>query len=126
MNWRMLEASDNASGATAVAAQVSQGARPAYPTSSKKKKDWAALDREIEGELSQEKPTGGDGFNQMLKQIYGQMDEDTKRAMIKSYQTSGGTVLNTSWNEVKEKDYEGKDRPDAPKGQSWADEAVNH
>lgn len=26
----------------------------------------------------------------------------------------------TNWNEVQEKDYEGKDRPDAPKGQEWA------
>ena len=35
-----------------------------------------------------------------------QADEDTRRAMIKSYQTSGGTVLSTNWKEVKEKDYE--------------------
>ena len=40
--------------------------------------------------------------------------------MIKSYQTSGGTVLSTNWKDVKEKDYEGRDRPEAPKGQQWA------
>ena len=34
--------------------------------------------------------------------------------MIKSFQTSGGTVLSTNWNEVKEKDYEGKDLPNTP------------
>ncbi len=28
----------------------------------------------------------------------------------------------TNWKEVKEKDYEGKDRPSAPDGQKWADE----
>ena len=39
--------------------------------------------------------------------------------MVKSFQTSCGTVLSTNWNEVAEKDYEGKDRPDAPKGQQW-------
>jgi len=42
--------------------------------------------------------------------------------MIKSYQTSGGTVLSTSWKDVADKDYEGKDRPEAPAGQKWANE----
>lgn len=46
-------------------------------------------------------------------------DENTRKAMIKSFQTSGGTVLSTNWNEVKEKDYENKDRPEPPKGQEW-------
>ena len=44
-------------------------------------------------------------------------DEETRRAMNKSFQTSGGTVLSTNWGEVKEKDYE-KDRT-APDGQEW-------
>jgi hypothetical protein len=38
--------------------------------------------------------------------------------MIKSMQTSGGTVLSTNWSEVKEKDYEGKDRVTAD-GMEW-------
>lgn len=37
--------------------------------------------------------------------------------MIKSYQTSGGTVLSTNWDEVKKKDYE-KERT-APEGVEW-------
>ena len=37
--------------------------------------------------------------------------------MIKSYQTSGGTVLSTNWDEVAKKDYE-KERT-APKGMEW-------
>jgi len=36
--------------------------------------------------------------------------------MMKSFQTSGGTVLSTNWDEVKGKDYEGKDKPEPPKG----------
>jgi suppressor of G2 allele of SKP1 len=32
---------------------------------------------------------------------------------------SGGTVLSTNWDEVKNKDYVGKDRPSPPKGQEW-------
>jgi len=39
--------------------------------------------------------------------------------MMKSFATSGGTVLSTNWDEVASKDYEGKDRPDPPKGQEW-------
>ena len=94
-------------------------ARPSYPSSSKKHNDWDKIDREIDQELKKEKPEGEAALNELFKQIYGNADEDTRRAMIKSYQTSGGTVLSTNWGEVKEKDYEGKDRPDAPKGQEW-------
>lgn len=34
-----------------------------------------------------------DPMKGIFKQIYDASDEDTKRAMIKSFQTSGGTVL---------------------------------
>lgn len=39
--------------------------------------------------------------------------------MMKSFQTSSGTVLSTDWGDVSKKDYEGKDRPSPPKGQEW-------
>jgi len=37
--------------------------------------------------------------------------------MVKSFQTSGGTVLSTNWDEVGKTDYE-KERQ-APKGMEW-------
>ena len=80
---------------------------PSYPTSSKQKKDWGKLDKEIEKDLAKEKPEGDGALNALFKQIYERSDEDTRRAMIKSYQTSGGTVLSTNWDEVARKDYEG-------------------
>lgn len=54
--------------------------------------------------------------------FHGVRDEETKRAMMKSYQTSGGTVLSTNWKEVATKDYEKEIT--APNGQEvkkWTD-----
>lgn len=95
--------------------------KPSYPSSSKAKRDWNKIDKEIEQELKKEKPEGEAALQELFKQIYQNADEDARRAMIKSFQTSGGTVLSTNWGEVKEKDYEGKDRPEPPKGQEWVD-----
>ncbi|GKY96427.1 hypothetical protein MPSEU_000602200 [Mayamaea pseudoterrestris] len=76
-------------------------------------KDWDKIEKDIAKEVEDET----DPTNKLFQMIYGNADEDTKRAMIKSYQTSGGTVLSTDWNEVKKADYE-KERT-APKGMEW-------
>jgi hypothetical protein len=80
-------------------------------------RDWDAIEKNIEAQEKQEKPQGDEAMNALFQQIYAGASEETKRAMVKSYQTSGGTVLSTNWDEVGKTDYE-KERT-APKGMEW-------
>ncbi|KAF8328173.1 SGS-domain-containing protein, partial [Cantharellus anzutake] len=70
-------------------------------------KNWealasSALENEGKDKTSAEDPNaGGDAaVNGFFQQLYANADEDTKRAMLKSYTESGGTSLSTDWNEV--------------------------
>lgn len=85
--------------------------------------DWQKKQQEIEEELKADAPEGEAALMQLFQKIYSDSNEDTRRAMVKSYQTSGGTVLSTNWDDVKTKDYEGKDSV-VPQGQikkEWKD-----
>jgi suppressor of G2 allele of SKP1 len=85
--------------------------------SSSSHRNWDQIEKDIDLELQQEKPEGDEAMNQLFRQIYANANADTRRAMIKSFQTSGGTCLSTNWEEVATKDYE-RDRI-APDGQEW-------
>jgi len=80
-------------------------------------RDWGAIERDLKEQEKNEKPEGEEAMNVLFKDVYSKADEDTKRAMIKSFQTSGGTVLSTNWDDVSKTDYE-KERQ-APKGMEW-------
>ena len=117
-NWVNLEINQNDDSLNNPKDKVVHGY---YPSSSKVKKDWSQLDKEIdEQEKEDALKDGNEGMWRLFRDIYAKGNEETRRAMIKSFQTSGGTVLSTNWSEVKDKDYEGKDRPEAPSGQEWA------
>ena len=63
--------------------------------------------------MNEDPNVGGDAtVNSFFQQLYGNADEDTRRAMMKSYIESNGTTLSTNWEEVKKGKVEGK----APQG----------
>lgn len=67
------------------------------------KKNWDAIIDEFEKEEEQNQ-----GVNDLFRQVYESGNEDVRRAMNKSFQESGGTVLSTNWTNVAEKKVEPK------------------
>ncbi|CAL1695733.1 unnamed protein product [Somion occarium] len=97
---------------------------PAQPR--KQRKNWDVLTDEIlkaekSASMDEDPNVGGDNsVNEFFQKIFADADEDTKRAMMKSYQESGGTTLSTNWDEVKKAKVEVK----PPEGSEWKKWAV--
>ncbi|KDR84967.1 hypothetical protein GALMADRAFT_233485 [Galerina marginata CBS 339.88] len=87
----------------------------------KPRKNWdgittTILSSEKEKTTDEDPNVGGDStLNSFFQKIFGDADEDTKKAMMKSYQESGGTTLSTNWDEVKKSKVEVK----PPAGSEW-------
>ncbi|KAF7306907.1 hypothetical protein MIND_00483200 [Mycena indigotica] len=101
---------------------LANSAAPSITTTSvKPRKNWDGITTNIlssdKEKTTEEDPNvGGDStLNSFFQKIYGDADEDTKRAMMKSYQESGGTTLSTNWDEVKRAPVEVK----PPQGSEW-------
>ncbi|KAI0835182.1 SGS-domain-containing protein [Hypoxylon sp. FL0890] len=89
------------------------GSAQAYPTSSKKGAvNW---DKIADGDDDEEK--GGD-VNTFFQKLYKDADDDTRRAMMKSYVESNGTSLSTNWAEAKDKTYKTQP-PDGAEARKW-------
>ena len=99
---------------TTSTAAASAGHKPFY-------KNWDGITNKI---LADDKPVatsddpnaGGDAaVNKFFQEIYGNADENTQRAMMKSFVESGGTTLSTNWEEVGKAPVEEK----PPQGSEW-------
>ncbi|PON58223.1 N-terminal acetyltransferase A, auxiliary subunit [Parasponia andersonii] len=97
---------------------VSVSERPTYPSSKPKRTDWDKLEAEVKKEEKEEKLDGDAALNKFFRGIYQDADEDTRRAMSKSFVESHGTVLSTNWKEVGTKKVEGSP-PDGMELKKW-------
>ncbi|CCE86184.1 Piso0_005840 [Millerozyma farinosa CBS 7064] len=70
-----------------------------YPSSSKKAINWSSFDIQDEEETDKSE-------TDFFAQLYKNTDDDTRRAMMKSYVESDGTVLTTNWEEARAKKFE--------------------
>ena len=118
-SWRSLtaDASDPADAAFSRPVPPSEA-----PTSSKNgPKNWDKIVEDFEAE--EPKPEGDAALDALFKQIFANGTDEQRRAMVKSYTESGGTVLSTNWDDVKNRHVDGS----APKGQvmhKW--DELNH
>lgn len=89
-----------------------------YPSSSHYTRNWDKLAQEVAEEEKEEKKEGDGALNDLFQKIYADGTDETKKAMMKSFYESGGTVLSTNWGEV------GKDKvevkpPDGMEFRKW-------
>lgn len=91
------------SASAATSAGTATSALPAAYSGNLGRRDWAAVDAEAAAAEAEALDKGG--AEAFLRDLYQRAGDDTKRAMQKSFQTSGGTVLSTNWQEVSETDY---------------------
>ncbi|GFP91342.1 protein sgt1 homolog [Phtheirospermum japonicum] len=115
--WTSLEYKTNV--AVVPKAYVASGSqKPTYPSSKPKRVDWDKLEAEVKKEEKEEKLDGDAALNKFFRDIYKDADEDTRRAMSKSFVESNGTVLSTNWKEVGQKKVEGS-APDGMEVKKW-------
>ncbi|KAI9444779.1 SGS-domain-containing protein, partial [Lactarius indigo] len=92
--------------ALANSARVSAPATKAGTTLPQARKNWDNVTQTIleseKAKTSAEDPnvSGDSTLNEFFQNLFANADDNTKKAMMKSFQESGGTSLSTNWDEV--------------------------
>jgi suppressor of G2 allele of SKP1 len=119
IHWKSLEFTTETTVAPkAIVSSVTGTQRPTYPSSKPKRVDWDKLEAQVKKEEKDENLDGDAALNKFFREIYQDADEDTRRAMKKSFVESNGTVLSTNWKEVGTKKVEGSP-PDGMELKKW-------
>ncbi|KAB1204922.1 hypothetical protein CJ030_MR7G015244 [Morella rubra] len=118
IKWKSLEYSNEHTVPQRVNAPVIGTQRATYPSSKPKGVDWDKLEAQVKKEEKDEKLDGDAALNKFFQNIYADADDDTRRAMKKSFVESNGTVLSTNWKEVGSKKVEGSP-PDGMEMRKW-------
>lgn len=120
LRWEILDGTPVQNNVCPIPQEILQASnqRPKYPSSCKNAKDWDKMEKEIERQEAEEKPEGEAALNALFQKIYGSGSDEVRRAMNKSFQESGGTVLSTNWSEVGKGTVKRK-MPDGMEWKSW-------
>ncbi|KAF8412187.1 hypothetical protein HHK36_000147 [Tetracentron sinense] len=119
INWTSLEFTKESAVPQKINVSSDVGSRrPTYPSSKSRAVDWDRLEAQVKKEEKEEKLDGDAALNKLFQGIYQDADEDTRRAMSKSFVESNGTVLSTNWKEVGKKKVEGTP-PDGMEVKKW-------
>lgn len=92
------------------------------PATSRLRSKWDSLKLEDDDDdASGGKRSGvssGGGIDAFFQKLYADADDDTRRAMMKSYTESGGTSLSTNWAEVGKGEVETRP-PEGMEAKKW-------
>ncbi|PWZ01403.1 SGS-domain-containing protein [Testicularia cyperi] len=121
--WPKLEASpDSVTSATTPSyTAATSPQQPTGPTARARSK-WDSFDPDEDDEDGSGAAGGSNAadadINKFFQRIYADADEDTRRAMMKSYTESGGTSLSTDWSKVGKATVETKP-PEGLEARKW-------